>query len=230
MSVTVRNIYDRVCDALLEPGGLVLGVVSVQQFLDIFGVVILDFAQRASLVKNIFTTPINASVAQYTVPDDLMKPELCFVAGRIIEKVTEADLTTGHLDWRKQYERPRQWHEDNLAPKLVELFPSPDFNGTGYPGDAPPIGKYDDFFPADNNLTIVGPAAPDQTTWALDDPLQCVPDSFSHYLVYGILEQIFSGDNENRDAQRAAYCRARWLEMVSLCDAIAREELMETDD
>jgi hypothetical protein len=60
--------------------------------------------------------------------------------------------------------------------------------------------------------------------------LQCVPDSFSHYLVYGVLEQVFSADSECRDLQRAAYCRARWLEAMSLADSIAREELLEDDD
>jgi hypothetical protein len=230
MSVTVQQVYDRVTAVMLEDGGFVLGVFSQSQFLEVFGVVILDFAQRAALVKNIFTTPIYAGVPQYIVPDDVMKPELCFVGGKIIEKVFEVELMTGHFEWRRQWGPPRQWHEDNLAPKRLELFPKPDFNGASYPGDTPPIGKYGDFFPADHNLTMVGPAAPDQATWALGDPIQDVPDSFCLYLAYGVLAQIFGADGETRDAQRALYCRTRYEEGISLADAISREELLEDDD
>ena len=229
MSFTVQDIYGQCCYALLEDAGLTLGVITEQQFLDIFGVVILDFAQRASLVKNIFTTTIYAGRAQYTVPDDVMKPELCFVGGRIIEKVAEADLMQGHFEWRKQWGPARQWHEDNLAPKRLEVFPTPDLNGVAYSGTTPPVGEYDVFNPSDHNLTIIGPAAPDQVTWSLGDVVPDVPDSLSPYLVYGVLAQVFSGDNELRDIQRSAYCKARWQEMISLCDSIAREELLEED-
>lgn len=235
MSVSVQTIYDQCCFVMMEDLGFSLGMFTEQQFLDILGVVILDFTQRAALYKNLFTTQIKAGVPQYTVPDDVMKPELCFVAGRIIEKVTEADLMMGHFEWSKKLGQPRQWHEDNLAPKKLELFPTPDFNGANYTGSTQLIGEYDGFFPADNNLTIVGPAAPDITAWTLLDGsgspvlLQCVPDSFSHYIAYGILEQIFSAEGETRDVQRAAYCRARFQEAINLADAIAREELLEDD-
>ena len=229
MSVTVRTLYVQFCYVMLEDLGLSLGLVNQQQFLDILGVVILDFSQRAGLYKNIFTEMIDAGVQVYTVPDDVMKPELCFVGGRIIEKVTEPDLMTGHFEWRRQWGPPQQWHEDNLAPKRLELFPKPVANGANYPGTGPIIGKYGDFYPADQNLTIVGPAAPDQTTWALGDPLQCVPDSFSHYLIYGVLEQVFSAEGETKDNQRAAYCRARFQEGIQLADSIAHEELLEEE-
>jgi hypothetical protein len=234
---TVLSLYQTVCWVLLEDKGFVLGVVTPQQFLDILGVVMLDFTQKAALYKNIFTTPIQAGQAQYVVPDDVMKPEVCFVGGKIIEKVTEADLTTGHYKWRTKNGYPHQWHEDNLAPKLVELFPIPNFNGVIYAGDdSTPIGQYGVFNPADNNLTMVGPAAPDITAWTFLDGegnpvvLQDVPDSFAHYIYYGILEQIFSGENECRDEQRSLYARARYQEGISLANSIALEEMDENGD
>jgi hypothetical protein len=230
MSVPVRDIYNQVCYVLQEDFGLQLGVYSESQFLNALAVALLDFAQRAALDKKIFTTMINAGVSEYIVPDDVMKPELCFIGGRLIEKTTEPELAQSHYAWRKQWGVPKQWHEDNLAPKRIELFPKPNFNGANIPGDTPPIGVYGDFYPQDRNLTIVGPAGPPKTTWTLDDVLDGFPDIFSHYLVYGILEQVFSAEGETRDVQRAFYCRTRWQECFSAADAIAKEELMEDDD
>jgi len=235
---SVQTIYGQVCYTLCEdpPNGLTLGMVTLQQFLDILGVVLLDFCQRTGLVKTIFTAPIKAGVSLYQVPDDLMKPELAFVSGKIKERVTEDDLTNGHFKWRTENGWPRQWHEDNLPPKYMELYPRPSFNGVSYPGTTLPIGKYGDFFPADNNLTMIGAAAPDITAWTLVDSsgnpvyLQAISDVFTPYLVYGILEQIFSADGEMRDLQRAAYCRTRFLEAVTLAEHIAREDLLDDED
>ena len=230
MSLLVSDIYKVVTSILLEPNGLVLGIVTDQQFLDALAVVMLDFSQRGTINMNIFTEMIVAGNSQYIVPEDLMEPQLCFVGGRIIEKVTEADLTQGHFEWKKKWGPPRQWHEDNLPVKTIELFPNPDFNGQDIPGDVPPIGTYGDFFPRQHNLTIVGPQAPSVTTWGMGDTLDDVPDSFGYYISYGILEQIFSADGENRDLQRAAYAKARKDEGIAISNSLAQEELLEDFD
>ena len=230
MSVTVQTIYDQVCYAMTENGGFTLGLFGQQQFLDVLGVVLLDFTQRAALYKNIYTQRITAGNAIYNVPDDVMKPELAFVGGKIIEKAAEADLMQGHFKWRSDSGPPRQWHEDNLPVKTIELFPKPDFNGQNIPGDVPPWGTYGDFFPSQHNLTIVGPQAPSVTSWGMGDTIDDLPDSFGYYIVYGILEQIFSGDSELRDPQRAAYAKARKDEGISLANALSREELLEDLD
>ncbi len=226
MAVTVLTVYEQVCYALCEDGGFVLGVFTEAQFLEALAVVLLDFSQRSPIDKHIYTTQIQAAVSEYTVPDDVMVPELCFVGGRVIEKVTEPDLTQGHLQWKGQTDTPRQWHEDNLAPKRLQLFPKPNYSGAPIPGG----GKYGGFFPSERNLTMVGPAAPSQTSWGIGDTLDGIPDSFTYYLVYGILEQIFSAEGETRDVQRALYCRTRYNEGIALASAIAREELMEVDE
>jgi len=230
VSLTVQQIYDTVTAVCLEPNGFVLGVCTEDQFLNALAVVMLDFSQRGTININIFTEMITAGNSIYIVPEDLMEPELCFVGGRIIEKVTEADLTQGHFEWKKKWGPPRQWHEDNLPVKQIELFPKPDFNGAEVEGDTPPIGTYGDFFPGQHNLTIVGPQAPSKTAWTLGDTLDDVPDSFGYYISYGILEQIFSADGELKDLQRAAYCKSRKEEGISISNCLAQEELLEDFD
>lgn len=224
MSVTVQSVYDRVSEVLLETGGFVLGVFTAAQFLNSLSVVLLDLSQRTTLDKRIYTQRIVSGTSEYVGPDDIMETHLCFVGGKLVEKVAEADLTQGKMEWKSQTGTPRQWHEDNLDIKHFVLFPKPDFSGTAM---SPTYGQ---FFPTRSNVTIVGPAAPSQTTWALADTIDDLPRSFGPYLVYGILEQIFSAEGETRDDQRALYCRTRFSECIALADAIARAELFEGED
>ena len=230
VGVTVQEVYNAVTAVLQEDGGFVSGVYTQAQFLNALAVVLLDFSQRAALYKTVFTEMINAGESLYIVPENLMRPELCFVGGKLIEKTTEADLTQGHFEWKMKNGMPRQWHEDNLPPKRVQVFPTPDFNGANIPGPGPIIGTYEGFQPSQNNLTIVGPSAPAQISWAIADTLSGISASFAHYLVYGVLEQIFSAEGETRDISRANYARARYAECFAIADAIAREELMEEAD
>lgn len=228
MSVSVQNLYSRITEILLEPGGFVLGVFTEAQFLHVLAAVAQDFAQRSPLDKKIFTTMVNAGVSEYVMPDDVMKPELCFIGGKLIEKSHEAELARGHIDWRRQTGPPRQWHEDSLAVKRLELFPTPDFNGANIPGDTLPIGKYGEFYPAERNLTVIGPGGPNKTAWTLADSID-IPASFGPYLMFGVLEQIFSSESELRDLQRATYCRARYEEGIEVSKQIAQVELMEEE-
>jgi hypothetical protein len=220
---TVKEIYQQVCFALLENGRLTLGVCTDAQFLHSLAVVLLDFSLRTRIDKSIFNTQIQAGVSQYTVPDSIMAPGLCFAGARIIERVSEADLRRGHHNWKNRSGPPQQWHEDDLDIKRLQLFPTPVTNG------AATADKYGDFYPAENNLAVVGPSSPSKNVWGMGDVLDGIPDSFTHYLIYGILEQIFTADAEHRDNQRALYCRTRFQEGVTLAAAIAKEELLEEE-
>jgi hypothetical protein len=221
---TVQQIHDSVCFAMLEDGSFTSGTFSEAQFLSTFSTVILDFCQKTGMVKKIFTEMISAGVSQYQVPDDLMEPQLCFVGGRLIEKTGRADLDSNIFQWPKQWGQPKYWHEDNLEVKFVELVPKPDWNGTNIAGTGPPYGKYDDFYPTEKNLTIVGSAAPVKTTWVLGDTIEIVPDIFVGYLVYGILAQIFSADSETKDPSRASYALMRFNEGIQLAEFLLDEE------
>lgn len=196
-----------------------LGIVTEQQFLNSLSAVLLDWCQRTGLYKHIYTQRLLAGEAEYTVPEDVIEPDLCFIGGRIIEQVAEEELDQSHADWRRQAGVPVQWHSDNLPPKKIELFPKPNYNGLeGQVG-------YGDFFAAGRNLTMVGAAAPSKTAWTLADTLDTIPDIFVHYLIYGVLEQIFSAEGESRDAQRALYCGTRYQEGVELARMLVAEEV-----
>lgn len=224
MSITVAEIYTQVCHVCLEPGGFVLGIFSEAQFLDALGEVMLDFAQKAPLDKSIYTQRLVAGTSVYTVPDDVMGPDLCFVGGVLVEQVTEDELARSDPGWRLTTGRPRQWHEDNLSPKQIQTVPIPAVSGSVI------TPTYDAFLPAGNNLSIVGPGLPSKTAWLAGDTLDGIPDIFAHYIVYGVLEKIFNSETQLRDTQRALYCHTRMAEGIAISQAIADEELLEGDE
>lgn len=227
MSIVVQTVYSRVCEILLEPGGLALGLVSQADFLTYLTVAVMDFANSTPLDKKIFTEQVVAGTSQYTVPEDIQWGEMCFYAGRLIEKTSEAELAASRYQWRNESGNPELWHADNLSPKTIEVIPNPNVNGT-VAGGTPP-GNYGDFYPTQNNLSIMGPALPSKTMWTLVDTIDDMPESLQYYLVFRILEQVFSSDGEMRDIQRAAYCHTRFQEGLSLVSAIAKDELGEPD-
>lgn len=227
MAIVVQDVYSAVCYACLEPGGLALGLVSEADFLTYLTVAVMDFANSTPLDKKIFTEQVDAGTSQYTVPEDVQYGEMCFYAGKLIEKTSESELAASRYQWRNETGAPELWHADNLPPKVIEVVPNPTVNGTVLGGSPP--GAYGDFFPTQNNLSIMGPALPSKTSWGLGDTIDDMPESLQYYLVFRILEQVFSSDGEMRDIQRAAYCRTRFQEGLSLVSAIAKDELGEPD-
>ncbi len=223
MSVTVQNVYSQGCLVLLEDSGLTTGVYTEAQFLRDFHAVMLDFCQRTRLVHGVFTAMVTAEVAEYLVPDDIMEVSTCFYNARLIQKTSRQELDHLIHNWRKRWDIPRFWHEDDLDIKTVQIVPGPTISGDTIAGDVPPIGEYDTFAVGDCNLTFVGPRAPDEEAWELADMLSFIPDIFTHYLVYGMLAKIFSADGETRDVQRAAYCTTRYEEGAALAAGLLEE-------
>ncbi len=78
--------------------------------------------------------------------------------------------------------------------------------------------------PSAGNLMMSSTAIPTYTkTYALTDIIQGIPDSFTVYLKYGVLERVFKMDGEMKDSLRERYCKARFQEGVSLARAIMQQ-------
>jgi len=129
---TVNDIYQIVCWTLLEDTGLSLGLVSQQQFLDLFSVVLFDFINKTGLVWEIFTQQILLGQSQYTAPPEMNQIKHCFVGGTWINHLSLQDLDSWAYGWKSLNDAPLFWHEDGLPPKTVELAPNPNYTGTPY--------------------------------------------------------------------------------------------------
>lgn len=79
-----------------------------------------------------------------------------------------------------------------------------------------------------SNLTVIGTANVSDTTPPEDDDnVNLIPDSFVHYILYGMLAHVFRQDGELKDLMRANYCDARYQEGINLANAITSPEIME---
>ncbi len=222
MATTVASIYTKLCIDLLENGGLVLGTVTSDQFLKYLEEAILEFCQEAGLKKKIYTQKITSGTSQYSIPVDVLQVQCAFRGGKFIDPTSLEQLQNSEYEWVSKTGPTQQWFQDGLAADMIQLFPIPDASGAVF------SGTYGDFLPANNGLTVVGPAAPTTLTLTLlsDIPTE-IPDSFTPYLNYRVLYRIFSTDGECYDQQRAYYCDARWQEGVNLARSIMGEVLQE---
>lgn len=91
----------------------------------------------------------------------------------------------------------------------------------------PMFGTIGDLVVSDSNLALVVTAQPKDTTLTLDTVLELIPDSLAPYLVWSVLERLWSSDGEAKDVSRARYARARRVEGVNICKAISGELALE---
>lgn len=147
VSFRVQDCYQTVCYALLEDSGLTLGLVTVQNFLDLFADVFLDFMNRTGLVQEIFTQQLNFNQSTYLSPLDITTITECFVGGVQLDHTSLQDLDEWRYNWRSVMDTPQWWHEDGLPPSTFEVAANPNYTGAGYkmpvdPALQPPFGVY----------------------------------------------------------------------------------------
>lgn len=243
MSVTVQSIVNQVAWDILEDvvdgPGPSLGLVTVQEILDDLGIVLMDFLRKTGIEWTIFTQQLVASVSQYTVPNQMPEVYYVFQNAYIIDRI---NFYSTYLrgQWTRNPGMSKAYHEDGLPIKTIELVPPPNWNGIGFiptVGPPPPFGTFDSpggttapFQPGNRNLTMVGSAIPTQEVWGIDDTLAGIPDSATPYLVFGILQKIFSADGESRDIQRANYCQKRYEEGISLYRSVLLSTMEDSQE
>jgi hypothetical protein len=239
----VSDVYARVCSRFLEPypPGLQSGIFTLNDFLGHFASVIEDFFERTGILKILCTEAVHAFISVYAVPDAMSHVENVFVSGRSLSRENLESLNEGVHNWRKVRGIPKSFLEDGLAPKQVELFPCPNYEGAPIPPtganvlQSPETGRYfqmGDFFPAYRGLTLEGIQVPldasgnPKSTWALGDTILGLPNSAVPYLSWGCLAKLFSDDSEAKDPVRAEFCAGRYQEGVALFSAIDIEKCL----
>lgn len=251
---TANDIYLPICEDLCEDGGLVLGLVTEQQFLDYLNLSINEFLKRSCLIERIWTQTIFAGQPTYAVPDTFVRVDNVFVGGRFLPKSTQRELNATLKNWRRTQGVPKFWYQDGMPSNTIGLAPCPNYNGAFIQGPhdpGPPAGRFDTFAPLvvvdsiltgmpvdqQRNLIIVGPCSyspngdfggGDNPVSTLGSTIPLLPDDFAlSYLEFGVLERIFSGDNEQKDQQKALFCGAQFQEGVVVSHAISGEESEE---
>jgi hypothetical protein len=224
-----------------EDNGFVLGVFDDAKFLDLLNESLTVALTEMCLTSRVFTTTIFAGQGLYQVPDDIMRVDSVFVAGRWLPKATQRDLNNQLRNWRRNPGPPKFWYEDGLQLKTIGLAPAPDYNGNfilGPNAPGPPSAVYDSFsatvvLPSGNvfqnpaqhrNLTIIGPNKNVDPITLVNGDVPTIPADFAlGYLGFGVLQRIFSSDSELHDDQKALFASAQFQEGLNLAKAISSE-------
>lgn len=163
--MTENDVYLTLCDRLLEPSGLQLGVLTQAQFHAYFLDVLADFFRSTGIVKLFSTQTVNNGQSKYVFPDRLINVESVFTSGRFIPRSNLNSIDNSQFQWRNKVGPVKVFHEDGLPVKTIEAVPAPDWQGavvvdpSGYefldaanaPGTIPA---------AEQNLTIYGSEIP----------------------------------------------------------------------
>jgi hypothetical protein len=138
---TVDDIYLNVCDLLLEPSGLTLGLLSLSQFLEYYREVMDAFLGATGLIKCIAACPLEYGQAQITLPDWTSQPDVAFSDGCALRRDFEGSISTIDRDWQTKVGAPRSWRQDKQYPFQLSFYPAPNVESTLSP-NYPPPGTY----------------------------------------------------------------------------------------
>jgi len=204
----VNTIYLQVCNTLLEPGGLQLGITTQGDFLGFYVETMQDFLQKTGLIKTAVSISggFTANNNTYTFPDSILDLHHVFCNNNWLWPSEQEDVSFATPNWRAQRDAPRQWWKDRVQMKQFVIYPTPNFNGT---------------------LTIIGTSGLSNMSPTLSSTVEVIPDTFTAFIKYGILARIFSMDGENKDLGRARMCQFIYDIGVEIGKCIMTEALLE---
>ena len=238
----VQDVYNLACWDLLEDGGLQLGLLTEQEFIDMLNLTITDFLLNIAAYLVVYTGTVQAGVSQYQIPDSLMRIDDVTLAGVYLDPVTMASLMREQRAWRYTPGTTTCWHADQLPPRTMEILPPPIMSSTYIPGPNepdPPHGQFGSFSATDTSvppvlltpdqsgaMSWVGPELPTPVVLLTDQIPLMANDLAQAALEFGVLARVFAGDNELRDLARAQYCQQEYLEVAGLMKMITGEPEM----
>lgn len=209
-NVTDQQVMSLLQLATLEPddGGATWpsGMWTQAQVLSYLNNVLQDFLNRTGIVSAIdFITGVPGQ-SEYDLPQDMI--DLRRIAWRAglsgtgyveLCLVDTFQLDENNDDWPNDQEQvPQNYLLNLLASLTVRVEPTPNDQGE-----------------AEITITTLGPTATGAGVRL------SIPDDWTPYIMFGVLEQMFGKVGEASDPQRAAYCHQRYEEGVELARLMA---------
>ena len=126
---TVQDVYQSICDVLLEPSGLTSGIYTEAQFLDDFREVLWDLLQQTCLVKALLALAVTSGTSEMSIPDCALSVEDAVYDARYLHYATALEMDNLIAGWRSTTGLPKRYHEDRLPPDTLGLVPTPNVTG-----------------------------------------------------------------------------------------------------
>ncbi len=130
MAISVRKLYEEVCDVLLEPSALTGDTVSVDEFLDILNDSLRDFLQSSECYKKICHIPIVAGLRVYNELYFVNQPTNVYADEENIYRSSGTYWDNSDYRWQLDPNgTPSEWRNDQVQEDQIEIRPAPSWSG-----------------------------------------------------------------------------------------------------
>lgn len=130
MATQISELYESVCQALLEDASDLAGDFTQEEFLDLYGETLTAFTGSTGLNKKIFNQPFQVGVGVY--PESDLMGELLCAMGQQTFLYESSDFFISNTDpsWPQAVGQPQEYKEDSIESQMIQVVPAPDFPGT----------------------------------------------------------------------------------------------------
>jgi hypothetical protein len=136
MAFKAQNVYDEVCDLLLEPGGLSL-VYTQAAFLRDLNTALVEMCQDTAMAVNLLAIETPVALADITLPTSVTDVTDVLYRHRTLIPNSAFDISQQDARIDSSYDSPEEWYRSNLEVGDLRLVPAPSL--TGVSTDTGPI-------------------------------------------------------------------------------------------
>ena len=126
-------IYNQICNVLLEPGGLQLGLLTQSQFYVMAQEVLMDFYSKTDIVKKVFNFRMQVGVSTYNEPDQMGDIDTALANQTYMHRTSGYYLDNSNSTWPNLFNAPVEFREDELPVSQLQVVPSPNVGGNDIP-------------------------------------------------------------------------------------------------
>jgi hypothetical protein len=130
MRQKIQKIYDGICRVVMEPNGLLLGLLTEREVIDAIGSVVSDLLFNGAVIRRFQIQQIQFGKIQYEEPDWMLNTEQCLVDEAHLWMQSTFDTATANPDWLTSLPgRPSTYRMDQQEQKKISIQPAPAFSG-----------------------------------------------------------------------------------------------------
>jgi hypothetical protein len=139
MAYKAQDVYDEVCDLLLEPGGLSL-VYTEAAFLRDLNTATVEMCQDTGLAVNLLAIETPVAIADISLPSSVADVTDVMYRQRALIPNSAFDIGQQDAQIDSTYDSPEEWYRSNLEVGDLRMVPAPRL--TGVSTDVGPLSGF----------------------------------------------------------------------------------------
>lgn len=134
MPTQVSTLYSDISRTLLEDNGLSAGtgIITDDMFFKYLGDVVQDFLNRTGVIKKLGIVPLYFGLPTYAEPEYLVDVQSMFQNQIFMPQASGWFIDSTNREWQLVslvVGTPEKWREDETAPRVLQVSPSPNVQG-----------------------------------------------------------------------------------------------------